>query len=204
MDNKNQPTVPFVPWNQIDGWRKDWSGRVDWFFITHYRHPLSGKNVEVIGSRMDEGKVILYSRKGREVYLHLSTQLHYGAGGSQYISLPGGGINKGESPILCVNREVLEELGAVIKPESVFKVWSGYRYPYLYDTVQVFAAEVVRVDERQGGDEEDFEESNLLSIPIPLSGLETFMANAPQLFCDAVTVAGLLMFKQIITTNQPI
>lgn len=73
----------------------------------------------------------------------------YGPGKGRLI-IPGGYIEKGESPEDAVKREYLEEAGVVIEPTRLIGVRFNARDWYV-----VFAADYVSGDARSDGDEND-------------------------------------------------
>ena len=73
----------------------------------------------------------------------------YGPGKGRLI-IPGGYIEKGESPEEAVKREYLEEAGVVIEPTRLIGVRFNSRDWYV-----VFAADYVSGDARSDGDEND-------------------------------------------------
>ena len=67
------------------------------------------------------------------------------AGYRHYWSLPGGVVDPGESPKDAAIREVKEEVGLAISPESVEFVGTVYRTSPIIDTYQfIFTAKVTR------------------------------------------------------------
>lgn len=71
----------------------------------------------------------------------------YGAGKGRLI-IPGGYLQKGETPEQAVEREILEETGITVKPVSVI----GMRFN-MHDWYIAFRAEYISGTERSDGDE---------------------------------------------------
>lgn len=103
------------------------------------------------------------------------------------IELPGGGLEKDETPINCAGRELLEETGylaAKITPLASFYSSPGF----MTEGVSVFVANGL---ERQGQMLQEGEEIEVLPVPL---GEAIGMAAAGEIR-DARTIAALLMYE---------
>jgi ADP-ribose pyrophosphatase YjhB (NUDIX family) len=91
----------------------------------------------------------------------LLTKIRYGSGNW---TLPGGHLEKNESPIDGVKREVLEETGYVVEVENLVSIYSA---PSKDDLVLLFRTRIVEKNDWEPNDEIEqvafFERTNLPS-----------------------------------------